>query len=278
LRLVVNDQRPLVTEIVGTLTATWQALSAVGSGLSESQWKTPSDLPGWSEQDILSHVVGTERFLEGLPAADPLPAEPPAHVHNVIGELNEREVDARRMLSGIEVLAEWDDLRAVRERTLGAADEAYFDQPMQTPTGPGTMTDFLATRIVDCWVHEQDMRRALQLPPTLTGPAAEHSISRLTRSLPMVVGKRAACPEGAAVAIVLSGPIERRFACEMTGARAAFVEAPSVPPLATVSLDTECYVLLATGRRAPAAVADRITIGGDAELSARLLAGLNVLF
>ena len=52
-------------------------------------------------------------------------------------------------------------------RTLAEADDEYFDQPMQTPTGPGTMTDFLATRILDCWVHEQDMRRALDLPSRL---------------------------------------------------------------------------------------------------------------
>jgi uncharacterized protein (TIGR03083 family) len=274
----VDEQLTEAAEIVATLTATWRALSDVGAGLSEPQWKAPSDLPGWSVQDILSHVIGIERFLEGLPAADPLPGESPAYVHNFIGELNEREVAARRARLGDEVLAEWDDLRAVRERTFAAADDAYFDQPMQTPTGPGTMTDFLATRIVDCWVHEQDMRRALHLPPTLSGPAAEHSIARLTGSLPMVVGKRAACPEGAAVAIVLSGPIERRLVCEVTGARAAFVESPSAPPLATISLDTECYVLLATGRRAPAAVADRVAAGGDAELSARVLAGLNVMF
>jgi uncharacterized protein (TIGR03083 family) len=264
--------------IVATLTATWSALSEVGAGLSEAQWKTPSDLPGWSVQDIVSHIVGTERLLEGMPAADPLAGEPPAHVHNLIGELNEREVAARRSRPGIEVLAEWDDLRAVRARTLAGADDGYFDQPMQTPTGPGTMTDFLAIRIVDCWVHEQDMRRAVGLPPTLTGAAAEHSIARLTGSLPMVVGKRAACPEGGAVAIVLTGPIERRYACEVTGSRAAFVEVPSAPPLATIGVDTECYLLLATGRRAPAAVADRVEIDGDEELVARVLAGLNVMF
>jgi uncharacterized protein (TIGR03083 family) len=274
----MNDRRPKVTGIVETLTATWQALSDVGVGLGESQWKTPSDLPGWSVQDILSHVIGTERFLEGLPAAGPLPGEQPEHVRNLIGELNEREVAARRARPGVEVLAEWDDLRAVRARTLAAADDAYFDQPMQTPTGPGTMTDFLATRIVDCWVHEQDMRTALQLPLTLGGPAAEHSIARLTASLPMVVGKRAACPEGGAVAIVLSGQLERRFTCEVSGGRAAFVDAPSAPPLATIGLDTGCYVLLATGRRAPAAMADRVELGGDADLSARVLAGLNVMF
>ena len=149
---------------------------------------------------------------------------------------------------------------------------------MDTPTGPGTMTDFLAMRILDCWVHEQDIRRALDLPARTTGPAAAHTVDRLTRSLPMVVGKRAACPDGDAVAIELTGPLERRFVCEVTGGRAAFVDTPSAPPQATITMDTECFVLLATGRRTPAEVADRITVSGNADLGTRVLAGMNVLF
>ena len=50
--------------------AAWQALADVGAGLTEEDWKTPTDLPGWSVQDTLSHVIGTERLLEGLPAPD----------------------------------------------------------------------------------------------------------------------------------------------------------------------------------------------------------------
>jgi uncharacterized protein (TIGR03083 family) len=274
----MEDQQARVETVVGTLIETWQALSDVGVGLSEVQWKRPSDLPGWSVQDNLSHVIGIERLLEGLPAADPLEGDPPRYVHNPIGELNEREVAARRGKPGADVLAEWDDLRIVRQRTLAAAGPDYFAQPMQTPTGPGSMTDFLATRILDCWVHEQDMRRALQLPPTLAGRAAEHTVDRLAASLPMVVGKRAACPEGGAVAIELTGPIERRFVCEVNGGRAAFVAAPSAPPLATITMDTECYALLATGRRPVEDVDERVAVSGDGELGARVLAGLNVLF
>ncbi len=271
------EDRRAVGSIVETLIGAWQALSDVGAGLSEEQWKRSSDLPGWTVQDLLSHLIGIERLLEGLPAATPLAGDTPAYVHNPIGELNEREVAARRALPGAAVLAEWDELCVIRRRTLAEADDEYFDQPMQTPTGPGTMTDFLATRILDCWVHEQDMRRALDLPSRLSGPAAEHTIDRITRSLPMVVGKRAACPEGAAVAIELSGPIERRFVCEVTGGRAAFVVTPSTPARATIAMDTECYLLLATGRRDPVDLADRISTSGDTDLAGRVLAGLNVM-
>jgi hypothetical protein len=66
--------------------------------------------------------------------------------------------------------------------------------------------------------------------------------------------------------------------CEVTGGRAAFVAASSAPPTATISMDTECYVLLATGRRTIDDVDQRVSVSGDDELAALLLAGLNVLF
>jgi uncharacterized protein (TIGR03083 family) len=228
--------------------------------------------------DNLSHLIGIERLLEGLPSAELPDGRPPVYVRNPIGEFNEAEVAARRSLSGAEVLGEWNELRAVRERTLAEGDADYFAQPMKTPTGPGTMADFLGVRILDCWVHEQDMRRALALPGTFAVPAAERTVDGLTRSLPMVVGKRASCPEGGAIAIELTGPVARQFVCEVTAGRAAFVESATAPPLATITMDTESYLLLANGRRTPAELADRVSVGGDADLAGAALAGMNVMF
>ena len=108
------EDRQAVGSIVETLIVAWHALSDLGAGLGEEQWKRSSDLPGWTVQDLLSHLIGIERLLEGLPAATPLAADTPAHVHNPIGELNEREVAARRALPGAAVLAEWDELCVIR--------------------------------------------------------------------------------------------------------------------------------------------------------------------
>ena len=274
----LSEQPAPHRQLVACLSSTWHALSELGAGLSEAQWKTATALPGWSVQDTLSHVIGIERLLEGLPAAEALPGDVPPYVHNPIGEFNEREVAARRTRSGAEVLAEWDELRARREATLAAADDEYFAQPMDTPTGPGTMTDFLGARVLDCWVHEQDIRTALGRCCDFSGPAAEYTVDRLARSLPVVVGKRAACPEGSAVSIEMTGPIRRRFVCEVIEGRAAFVESPSAPPAAAVTMDTECYLALATGRRSANQLAGEIAVSGDEDLVARVVGGLNVLF
>src|SRR5687768_13358733 len=141
---------PIPHDTIDKLEQTWRSISALGRELDETQWALPSELPGWSVKDNLSHLVGTERALQGLPPADHAPGEA-AHVKNPIGEFNEREVGARRALSGAEVLAEWDELVEQRVATLRNADDAYYAAETMTPTGPGTVADFLHIRILDCW-------------------------------------------------------------------------------------------------------------------------------
>jgi len=261
-------------DTIAALDDCFRALSALGAELSEQEWKTPTDLPAWSVQDNLSHLVAIERGLEGLPGTTHRAAEL-GHVKNPIGELNEHEVDSRRGAPGASVLAEWDEIVARRMSTLRSADDAYFDQPMMTPTGPGTLADFLSIRVLDCWLHEQDMRRAVGRPGHLSGPAAEHTVDRLIRTIPIVVGKRAATPEGGAVVIDITGGVQRHLVCEVRNGRAAMVESPAQEPLCTIRLDVESFIVLATGRRGPdAAAAD---VQGDTDLAARVLGQFNMM-
>ncbi len=262
------------TATIDMLDDVYAAVTDVCSGLDDAQWATPTDCPGWSVQDNLSHLIGTERHLEQLPSTAHRMAVPD-HVRNPIGEFNEYEVDARRGLPGSQVLAEWNELVARRLDTLRHADTAYFDQPMATPTGPGTMADFLDIRVLDLWGHEQDIRRALGRPGNLDTPAAGHTIDRLLRTLPIVVGKRAGCPEGHGIRLRITGPTERDVHVEVHGGRAAVVARPSTEPAATVRMDTETFLVLAMGRRAPGDV--DVEVAGDAALGQRVVDQLNMM-
>lgn len=261
-------------DTIDTLEQCWRSIATLLPGLREDDWKAPTDLPGWTVQDNLAHLIGTERMLQGLPATEHR-ADPRPYVHNPIGEMNEHEIDARRTMTGEQVAAEWTELVALRSATLHAADEAYFAQPAIMPTGPGTVGEFLHIRVLDCWLHEQDMRRAVGRPGNLSGPSAELTIDRLIRTIPIVVGKRAATPEGGAVAIDITGGVERHLCYEVQGGRAAQVAASTNPPLVAIALDTEAFVVLAAGRRR----ADQVHAGvtGDAELAARILTQFNMM-
>ena len=262
------------TNSINTLEQCFHSLSELGASLTETEWKTATDLPGWSVQDNLSHLIGIERMMEGLAATEHRGPKP-GYIRNTIGEMNEHEVGARRPSTGAEVLGEWNELVAIRMQTLRNEDEAYFTQPSITPTGPGTLADFLDVRILDCWLHEQDMRRAIGRTGNLSSAAAEHTVDRLVRTIPIVVGKRAATPEGKAVAINITGGVERHLICEVQNGRAAFVDEASATPLATIGLTTESFVVLAAGR----STSDHVdaTVIGDHELAQRVLSQFNMM-
>lgn len=264
------------TDTVDNLQQTFTAISTLGAGLTEEQWKAPTDLPAWNVQDNLSHLIGTERMLQGLPRTDHV-ATRTTHVKNPIGEMNENEVDARRAMSGADVLAEWNELTELRISTLRNADDAYFDAPAMTPTGPATVADFLHIRVLDCWAHEQDMRRAVHVPGSLDTASAAHTIDRLTRTLPIVIGKRAATAEGDAVTINLTGPVQRSLTYEVIGGRATQVDRPTKPAVATVRMDSDTFATLALGRRAAATFGARIVVDGDTELGQKVVDQLNMM-
>ena len=50
------------TTTINTLAECFGSLSDLGAMFSEAEWKTSTDLPGWSVQDNLSHLIGIERY------------------------------------------------------------------------------------------------------------------------------------------------------------------------------------------------------------------------
>ncbi len=261
-------------DTIDKLEAIFTSLSALGDQLTEAQWKTPTELPGWSVQDNLSHMIGTERSMEGLPST-PHRATERDWVRNPIGEMNENEVDARRSLTGAEVLAEWKDLAARRIATLRSADDDYFARETMNPTGPGTLADFLHVRVLDCWMHEQDMRRVLNLPGHRSGPAAEHTVDRLIRTVPIVVGKRAATPEGGTVVIEITGDVQRRVVATVVDGRATLGVEGDV--LATVRMDSDTFLQLAGGRATHLETAGQWSVEGDTTLGEAVVANFNMM-
>lgn len=264
------------TDSINKLTATWNSLNELCETLNETQWKTMTACPGWSVQDTLSHLISIEKDNRGDKPTEHR-ATPRDYVKNKIGEYNEHEVDSRRNLTGAQVFAEWKEVAETRTKQLLEADNAYFDTPVMMPTGPGTVGDFMGIRVLDCWVHEQDIRRALHLPGHESGPAAEHTIDRLIRTLPIVIGKRAATPEGDSVRFVISGPVRRELFITVVNGRAVFVESEPAKIRATFSTDSNTFLTLATGRGTAQETSGKWSGSGDTEITERIAHNLNMM-
>ena len=265
--------------LVAQLDHVWASIADLGATLGEADWKTPTEVPGWTVQDNLVHVTALEWRLLGRPDPDHAVPDDLAHVKNDVGRTNERFVDSRRSRPGAEALAEFEEVTAARSASLHAATPADFGSPSWTPMGDGTVRDLLPFRIFDAWVHEQDMRRAVDRPGDLDGPVAATAMERIVGTLPFVVGKKVAPPDGTTVVVDLRDPLGGRHAVVVEG-RARALDAVPSDPTTRIRTDGETFARLACGRLDPAGAlaAGAVTVEGDPALGTRVVESLNFLF
>ena len=259
-----------MSDSVENLAIVWASVGQLCSGLPDGQWDLPTGCPGWTVKDNLSHLVDYEARALGRPAPGPAPGPLP-HVKNEMGQANEIGVDARRPEPGAQVLAEFRQVTGERLAQLRALSEQDLAAPAMTPAGPGTMADLLTLRVMDGWMHEQDIRRATGRPGHTHGPAADEALGYFTRFLPYVVGKRAGAPDGSKVVFRVGG--RDPVAVQVAGGRGSLAAGPDG---ATVSLaiPVTTFAALAGGR---SDVPDDVTITGDQQLGRRVLASMGLM-
>ncbi len=265
-------------QVVDLMERVWRSIDSLCSPLTEAQWKTPTDCPGWSVQDQVSHLVGAESNILGNPMPDHTPKET-GHVKNDVGQSNEVVVDYRRSWPGLKVLEEFRDLTGRRLELLRNMTDEEFAAETQTPIGPGTVAEFVRIRIFDAWVHEQDMRRALNMPGELEGPVAAHAVGRVARAMPFVVARKAQAKDGVTVVFDITGPAGRLVPVGVEGGRGSELDSEPSSPAIKVTFDVETFACLGCGRLDPnqALRSGRVTIAGDTILGETIVKQMNIM-
>jgi len=275
---IPGPSAPIVDRsVIDRLVLVWSSIAGLCGDLTVEQWALDTECPGWSVQDQLAHLVGTESDLAGR-ARPPAPPTDLPHVRNPIGESNEAWVEAFRRQSGAEVLAAFEQLTTERAAALRAMSDEELATDGPSPIGVVPYITFMDVRTMDCWVHEQDIRWAVGEPGHLDGPAADAALDRLTGSFGFVVGKRVAPAEGTSVVLALSGPAPRTLAVRVDSGRAHTVDPPSRPTVA-LSTDVGIYVRLAAGRLEGDEALDQglVAVSGDPDLARRVCSSLSIM-
>ena len=259
--------------VVDLLEEVWSATAEATDGVTEEEWARPSELPGWSVKDCLNHVTSTESSLLGEPAPQ-VPIDHLAHVVTPFQAMLEVGVEAARGRSGAESRQRFLEVVGRRVAQLRAMGPEGWDTVGWSPIGEVPYRDFMRVRVFDCWMHEQDIRRALDRPGHLEGRAVEPTVERFRGALGFVVGKKVGAPDGTVVVLRTTGPPEVVLPVVVAG-RAPVVDEVELTgtPAVEVVLPFASLVALGGGRwdRARAEAAGGIAYEGDADLGRRVL-------
>ena len=276
----LDDERDQA--LVDALDEVWHSIDDFCAGLTEAEWKTPSQLPGWSVQDNVVHLSAIEAMSMGREWTDLDPAPDGTHVKNDLGAVNEQAVHSRRSWSGADVLTEFHALTRERIAGLRALDADGFGADSWTPQGPGTVRTLLPFRIFDSYAHEQDMRLALGTPGGTGSPAAAVAVDLGVGAMPYVVGKKAGAPDGSTLVFSLTEPLPRAVAIEVVAGRARLVEPSDLadPPDVRITMGSATFERLGSGRRDgdDAIASGDVVLEGDLDLGRAVVRQMNYLF
>ncbi len=258
---------------VAALGEVWASLDELLGELTDEQWQLASPLPGWSVQDNVSHIIGTEAMLSGEPGPDvEVDRNTSVHVRNDIGAFNEQWVEALRTASPDEVLSRFRELTGARLASLQQMGDDEWNAESFTPAGKDTFGRFMQIRVFDCWLHEQDIRDAVGRRGHETGLAVDVVLDEMSTALGFVVGKKAGAAAGQSVTFALTdeGSVVRELHVEV-GERAAVVPALSAPATVVLTMPIGVMTRRCAGRVGPEDLLDQVVIDGDLALAASVL-------
>jgi uncharacterized protein (TIGR03083 family) len=163
--------------------------------LSDESWKTGA-LRGLDVQGLVGHLIGVEHDTHRALAGDPAVAD---------AEHVESTQDSAVRQAGRPPALTMDEWRRAAGQTLelarAAGDRARLAvHGIRLPLG-----DLLVVRAFELWVHDNDIRRAVGLPPSVPDPPVLRLMSDLAaRMLPYAAARMGLPPVD--VHLVLTGP------------------------------------------------------------------------
>jgi uncharacterized protein (TIGR03083 family) len=226
----------------------------------------------------VSHLIGFELLLRGEASDTSLDAMPD-YVKNPVGEMNEAYVVERRSRDGQSVVDEFEAVAATSIERLHALSDEEWEVVGWSPEGEAPYHRFMETRLLDSWIHLQDIRDALALPEDDHGVGEEVVVNRFEAALPYVIGKRAALPDGALVRIHLSGRIARTISVAVVEGRARNVDVTEEEPGLEIVTPVALFWRRAAGRISAEAFleAHATSISGNEEWASAISRSLAVM-
>lgn len=253
----------------------WQAINDFTDLLEEldaDEWQAQTDLPGWDVKAVASHIAHLEGILAGNPE-ETAEVGQPDHVTGLMGLYTEVGVVNRRDASPDAIINEIRSAATARHTTL-LADPPTDASAKPDPIFGGVPWDWrtlLRNRPLDVWMHEQDIRRAVDRPGGMDSPAARHAAEYLAEGLGYVLAKRVGAPPGTTAVLDLAGSAPFAFVVNEAGRGERLDTLPETPTVC-LQMEREAFIRLAGGRCD--AEPGTVRVEGDQDLGQRILDAL----
>lgn len=264
--------------IIEALAETWRHTERTLRDRTERDLDALTSCPGWTVRDVVNHVTGTELLLAGAGVPE-VTGTMPEYVKNSMGEINEAFVASRRRLPLDAVLSEFHHATSASLTRLRALSDDEWELDSWSPSGPRPRHQGLEIRVLDSWIHLQDIHDALLEPTDDHGLGEEIVVNRFEAALPFVWGKLIAPPEGSVLRVNLVGRLGRTIQIEVRDGRGMAVSATDTPPLVEITTPVALFWRRMAGRINAAAFlrSSATDVRGDRDVALDLAESLRVL-
>ena len=264
------------TTLLGVAQAERQRLGRTVQFADPQTWEQPSALPGWWNRDVMAHLAAQDTAAAHVVKGDP-PEELEEYRRHLDGQpftvdgLNEWVVERRSGLPTREVLVTWGQAADALLGYAGLLSEDEWDKG-RFPWLAGEIAAryLIQSRIVEWWVHGEDMRATNGLGPEYQHWPIHHTIDKGIRMLPWALAEAGLDLTGYSVEVEVDGAGGGRW---HWGLGAGEVPPADTKPDTTI-VGRAPHLALVAARRIPAEdvlASGNLVTGIDAQLGATIL-------
>ena len=266
-------------QLLGVAHAERQRLGRMIQYAEPATWDQPSAADGWWNRDVMAHLAAGDTLAAQLVAGEPATElEEFNRDHEGssfdIDAFNAWTVNRRSGAETREILTTWGlAAESFLSHASGLSDEDWAERRFDYVAGPIAARYLVQTRVVEWFLHGEDMRATNGLGPQYQHQPVNLTIDLAVRMLPWSLGRAGHDLSGLSVKVDVEGAGEGSW---HWGLGSGEVPAGRKKPDATISGRAPQLALVAGQRLKPddALLSGAVVLGGDREVADLVLRNL----
>ncbi len=266
-------------QLLGVAHAERQRLGRMIQYAEPATWDQPSAADGWWNRDVMAHLAAGDTLAAQLVAGEPATElEEFNRDHEGssfdIDAFNAWTVNRRSGAETREILTTWGlAAESFLSHASGLSDEDWAERRFDYVAGPIAARYLVQTRVVEWFLHGEDMRATNGLGPQYQHQPVNLTIDLAVRMLPWSLGRAGHDLSGLSVKVDVEGAGEGSW---HWGLGSGEVPAGRKKPDATIRGRAPQLALVAGQRLKPddALLSGAVVLGGDREVADLVLRNL----